>query len=67
MFQNNQSLDANNNINEKTVHPIVKIQTDINTLWNKYIIKYNIKPLSINIYDTDLHDIKYVVNKQLIE
>lgn len=39
----------------------------INTLWNKYIIKYNIKPLSINIYDTDLHDIKYVVNKQLIE
>ena len=45
MFQNNQSLDANNNINEKTVHPIVKIQTDINTLWNNtnYLLGLSIR------------------------
>ena len=33
------------------------------TLWNTYIIKYNMKPLSTYVYDTHLHDIKYVVNK----
>ena len=29
-------------------------------LWNSYIIKYNLKPLDINTYDSQHHDIKYV-------
>jgi predicted O-methyltransferase YrrM len=29
-------------------------------LWDHYIIKYNLKPLNINVYNSPHHDIKYV-------
>ena len=33
---------------------------NIHTLWDSYIIKYNLKNLHINIYNSPHHDIKYV-------
>lgn len=33
---------------------------NLHTLWDSYIIKYNLKKLDINIYDTPHHDIKYI-------
>lgn len=35
---------------------------NLHSLWDDYIIKYNLKPLNINLYNTPYHDIKYVVN-----
>lgn len=32
----------------------------LHELWDGYIIKYNLKPLNINVYDSPHHDIKYV-------
>ena len=34
--------------------------TNLHNLWDSYIIKYNLKPLDINIYNSPHHDIKYV-------
>ena len=33
---------------------------NLHHLWDYYIIKYNLKELNINLYDTPHHDIKYV-------
>jgi predicted O-methyltransferase YrrM len=33
---------------------------NLHYLWDNYIIKYNLKALDINLYDTTQHDIKYV-------
>ena len=33
---------------------------NLHKLWDNYIIKYNLKKLDINIYDSPHHDIKYV-------
>jgi len=33
---------------------------NLHYLWNNYIVKYNLKSLDINIYDSPHHDIKYV-------
>ena len=33
---------------------------NLHALWDSYIIKYNLKPLNINIYNSPHHDIKYV-------
>ena len=33
---------------------------NLHYLWDNYIIKYNLKPLNINVYDSPHHDIKYV-------
>jgi predicted O-methyltransferase YrrM len=35
---------------------------NLHNLWNSYIIKYNLKKLDINIYNTSQQDIKYVNN-----
>ncbi len=34
--------------------------TNLHNLWNSYIIKYNLKKLHINVYNSPHHDIKYV-------
>lgn len=33
---------------------------NLHNLWNSYVIKYNLKILNINVYDSQYHDIKYV-------
>lgn len=33
---------------------------NLHELWDSYIIKYNLKPLNINLYNSPHHDIKYV-------
>jgi hypothetical protein len=33
---------------------------NLHKLWDSYIVKYNLKKLNINTYDTPHHDIKYV-------
>jgi predicted O-methyltransferase YrrM len=33
---------------------------NLRELWDSYIVKYNLKPLDINMYDSPHHDIKYV-------
>jgi predicted O-methyltransferase YrrM len=33
---------------------------DLHTLWDNYIIQYNLKKLHINVYNSPHHDIKYV-------
>jgi hypothetical protein len=33
---------------------------NLHNLWNNYIIKYNLKKLHINVYNSPHHDIKYV-------
>lgn len=33
---------------------------NLHNLWDSYIIKYNLKQLHINVYDSPHHDIKYV-------
>lgn len=32
----------------------------LHNIWDNYIVKYNLKKLNINIYDSPRHDIKYV-------
>jgi predicted O-methyltransferase YrrM len=34
--------------------------SNLHNLWDSYIIKYNLKKLNINLYETPHHDIKYV-------
>jgi hypothetical protein len=34
---------------------------NLHELWNIYIIRYGLKPLNINVYDSPHHDIKFVV------
>jgi len=34
----------------------------LHDLWNRYIIKYNLKKLDINVYNSSYHDIKYLVD-----
>jgi predicted O-methyltransferase YrrM len=34
--------------------------TNLHVLWDSYIIKYNLKNLHINVYDSPHHDIKYM-------
>jgi hypothetical protein len=52
-------------------HGTILIMDDYNldnlhNLWDSYIIKYNLKKLDINIYDSPHHNIKYVcVNPEL--
>lgn len=33
---------------------------NLHELWDSYIIKYNLKPLSINLYDSPHHDVKTI-------
>lgn len=33
---------------------------NLHNLWDSYIIKYNLKKLDINVYNSPHHDIKYV-------
>ena len=33
---------------------------NLHELWDSYIIKYNLKPLNIHVYNSQHHDIKYV-------
>jgi len=33
---------------------------NLHNLWDHYIIKYNLKPVNVNIYNSPHHDIKYV-------
>lgn len=33
---------------------------NLHALWDEYIIKYNLKNLDINVYNTPQHDIKYI-------
>ena len=35
----------------------------LHKLWDSYIIKYNLKTLDINLYNSSYHDIKYVLEK----
>jgi predicted O-methyltransferase YrrM len=35
---------------------------NLHTLWDEYKIQYNLKPLTIQLYDSPHHDIKYVNN-----
>jgi predicted O-methyltransferase YrrM len=37
---------------------------NLQPLWDKYIIKYNLQPLDIHLYKTDQHDVKYVIKGQ---
>lgn len=39
---------------------------NLHELWDEYIVKYNLKPLKINVYNSPHHDIKYVVKKDSI-
>jgi len=34
---------------------------NLHPLWDHYIVKYDLKPLNINVYNSPHHDIKYVV------
>jgi predicted O-methyltransferase YrrM len=36
---------------------------NLHELWDRYIIKYSLKPLNINVYNSPHHDVKYIVNK----
>ena len=33
---------------------------NLHSLWDNYIIKYNLKNLHINVYNSPHHDIKYI-------
>ena len=36
----------------------------LHQIWDNYIIRYNLKSLNINIYNSPHHDIKYVINNK---
>ena len=33
---------------------------NLHNIWDSYVIKYNLKKLDINVYNSPHHDIKYV-------
>ena len=40
--------------------------SNLNALWKRFIITFNLKPLNINLYNTPHHDIKYVVKNTTV-